>query len=1603
MVEKIKMLNSNLILEKYGIVSETKDKDIILKKYDISPINLNAIEFKKPTKIQVLEEDEEFILVPHNEKELGEFRRDVERGSKIELEGAYGEPVYIQRHISDIPDIQRYYDTVDEQRKKEAIEIIDEVRKSIPQLAKKVSSFIIPQAEAAEPTNLGIKEIVEKPIPEIRAIRPEERRYRRPLTETEKARAVVDLLYRERGEKIPRGLQLERAITSPEAQAITTAVMFPAYTALKAVRGAVDREGQFNLEDRIIRGIIEPEAVKSFYEYIPEAERLPQWAKVTADLVETIVALGAMGLGRAALRQELLKRDIPRKISIAADQFANENLNRFLPATEKLKPTIVTAVKADLKNEYIKRAYRSVTALDAQEITAQRAILARGGIEAEYITQPSILQQYAQRRTLLGLIKDELGALGEAGSIPAKKVVIGDVVRWAGETGRVLRLEPGKAILEIAGKEIIAPLSELMKPKFEPIEPMPLAEEIKPKISVWEKLNPKELKYFQNAGFTPEVYRKNLETEEGRDIILGYREEFINIQREEQNVKNLLRKLFATKKSYSSEEIAGALGISEVSPINPRFRAFTVTFREMIDEKEIEKIGNVYTATSKIKPPIVLPRITPTAIAKGIPEVKPIPIETLKSQLIQWSKLEAPEKFRPIEGLTIRDKEWQELWKQYPEFHPIMRGYRETIEIKPPEVIKPKFQPGQQVQDIKGNRGIIKNSQIDKETGIRFYQVEFPEGIAQMSEGAIKAIEILPISTKLFKDKLYRGMIPGKEDAQIGQYLTKDKDKAQFYKEYKEQKTGKKGKIIQEEVIFSNPLYIKHANVVNGFLDEFENIIPEIKEIKNIFESKKNLTDKKVDDLIVKAEQSIANYAKQQGYDGVVFKQGEIVIDLRKPPKIPSIKKEISLTPENLSEQILTSLPKNIQEETTQSVAKIKKKIQNVIKRDIAKPRKEKLLEELRMQKLNTIAEQLTKIAEIAPRLITPKQQAYIHILKEKGLLSEQQYRHLMKLFITGKQREAYYTPTGRLREWVTKAEPKPPVKPPIPPTPPEDIPHPQASIPPEDPIKKLNELLKETKPIRGIIERAYTAERAKRIAEVERAITQIGGEKGYAIALSKLKGALLEPGAKIVFEPLKEKLPKETIDALYNMTFKHPYLDEWEKISAADGLTKLLTGEVPQPKQLLLLEEIYGTDLIKNILAKRALGLKIKDVVVDVMNIPRAFLATADMSAFLRQGVVYVVSHPIIASKAIRKTFQFAFSPKAFEQYFKDLTKDPLYPLMRKSKLQITDPSRALASGREEAFISRLLQQIPILGHIIKFAERSYVGFLNKLRVDIFKSWTDELLSKEYSPIKDKDIFKNVADVVNNFTGRGDLRTLNRITPELNTILFSPRLIAARFNALNPIWYVRQSKTIRVKAIGDFAKFVGAGLVLLAILKASGLVNVEIDPRSSDFGKIKIGNTRFDIWGGFQQWVRVFAQVITGKRKNASTGEIISLTKEEYPFTTRKEVLLRFIEGKLAPIPALVNELISGTKTFQGEDITPATVAKEKFIPIYIQDIADAYKDGGLGRATGAGIAAFFGIGVQTWQPKGKGVDVNTILNKYGISAETIDRNSILNKYGVK
>lgn len=518
--------------------------------------------------------------------------------------------------------------------------------------------------------------------------------------------------------------------------------------------------------------------------------------------------------------------------------------------------------------------------------------------------------------------------------------------------------------------------------------------------------------------------------------------------------------------------------------------------------------------------------------------------------------------------------------------------------------------------------------------------------------------------------------------------------------------------------------------------------------------------------------------------------------------------------------------------------------------------------------------------------------------------------------------------------------------------------------------LDKLVKTVKEAKPVRKGIEAAMSAERTRRIGAVTGILEDLKGEHAFRVARGALKGELLPK--KPTFEPIREILGQADIDTLFIQIQRHPTLTSFDKISAADGFSQLMRGEIPQPSKLSLLEDIFGKDLIKGVLEKRPALDKLKDLATEVLNIPRSLIASFDMSAPLRQGIVFTTTKPKSALKAGYQMFRQAFSEKNYVGWLDDIKKEPIYKVMQDSGLYIADPRRVSGglAAREERFMSNLAERIPIIGQGIKAAERAYTSYLNKLRTDVFANMANKFQKMGLKFGENKELYESLAKFVNNTTGRGDLGKLSPIAQQLNTLFFSPRLIASRFNMLNPLWYAKQHPLVRKEAIKSFAEFIGIGTGILSLAKLAG-ADVEIDPRSTDFGKIRIGNTRWDIWGGFQQWVRVTSQLISGERKTQKK-KVIPLSAKKFPFETRLDVAERFFKGKLAPVPGLALELFEGQKLY-GDEIKFTKEVAENAIPLYLQDIDEALDQIGPWALLTVGAPAFFGVGVQTYEEKQK------------------------------
>ena len=521
----------------------------------------------------------------------------------------------------------------------------------------------------------------------------------------------------------------------------------------------------------------------------------------------------------------------------------------------------------------------------------------------------------------------------------------------------------------------------------------------------------------------------------------------------------------------------------------------------------------------------------------------------------------------------------------------------------------------------------------------------------------------------------------------------------------------------------------------------------------------------------------------------------------------------------------------------------------------------------------------------------------------------------------------------------------------------------------PTTPVEKVVQAIQEARPLRGEQETLYARERAIRVAQASRAEKGLTGEARVRAVKAELAGEL----PKRQFEAIKSKLGQKDVDDLYGQAWDTPGFDFFDRIHVSDGLNKLLDGTVPQKSELALLERSFGPKFVRTVSERRPLWEKMKEGGMQLANMPRSFMASFDLSAPFRQGLFFVRRPQFWASlKPMVKSFG---SERFYRELQTSISRRPLYELGKESKLSLTELGKGLLE-REERFMSGWAEQVPVAGRGVRASSRAYVGFLNKLRSDVFDDlvYKAERLGKK--PQKNRDLTRGIAEYINTATGRGSLGRFEKSAVELNTFFFSPRLVTSRlkllggrYSPINPNFYIKLDPFVRKEVMKDVLTLSSAALTVLGLAKMAG-ADVEADPRNPDFGKIKIGDTRVDIGGGFQQYIRLGAQLLASQTVSSTTGKVTELGAKGFRVPTRTDVITRATEYKLSPIASFGWGLIRGKTPF-GEEFKVGKEIGQRFVPMVAGDLYDIAKsDPKLLPLSALGVVGF---GLQTYESKAK------------------------------
>lgn len=377
---------------------------------------------------------------------------------------------------------------------------------------------------------------------------------------------------------------------------------------------------------------------------------------------------------------------------------------------------------------------------------------------------------------------------------------------------------------------------------------------------------------------------------------------------------------------------------------------------------------------------------------------------------------------------------------------------------------------------------------------------------------------------------------------------------------------------------------------------------------------------------------------------------------------------------------------------------------------------------------------------------------------------------------------------------------------------------------------------------------------------------------------------------------------------------------------------------------------------------AKEYLKKPVKTV-EEIAGLAKAAESAMDDSSIFRQGWKTLFTHPQIWYKNALQSFKNIVDTFGGKEVLDELNayivSHPMYDLAKKAGLDV--------GTIEESYPTSILQKIPILGKVFKASEVAYTAFVHKTRMDVF-AYETNVARLSGVDIGSKIELQAIGKMVNSITGRGNLGRLEPVAGFINNIFFSPRLLKSNIDVLTAHQFQKDvTPFVRKRAAINLVKIISGTAAILAISNAVKPGSVETDPRSADFGKIKIGDTRFDVSGGMASIVVLASRLITMSSKSSTTGKVTELNSGKFGADTGSDVVFQFFKNKLSPAASIVKDLMEG-QDFNGNKVTLLNEANNLFTPMPITTFAELQSNPRSANVLLAMMADVLGVSVNTY-----------------------------------
>lgn len=395
-----------------------------------------------------------------------------------------------------------------------------------------------------------------------------------------------------------------------------------------------------------------------------------------------------------------------------------------------------------------------------------------------------------------------------------------------------------------------------------------------------------------------------------------------------------------------------------------------------------------------------------------------------------------------------------------------------------------------------------------------------------------------------------------------------------------------------------------------------------------------------------------------------------------------------------------------------------------------------------------------------------------------------------------------------------------------------------------------------------------------------------------------------------------------------------------------------------------------------------------------------RALMSSMDLSAAGRQALYASVTNPKETARAFKAQIDaLKMTPQQFETYMKTLSDpdhNPFAQLSKEAGLHITGPHQ-LEGKVEEAFLNPTwAEKIPG----VRRTEQAYIAYLNKMRVELFNKGADTLMDAGIAWHTDTgeltQAYKDLAYMVNTLTGRGEMslmhispasrmgkkmglveelapgeKKMNQMHRALTSVFFAPRFTASRAAILRDSTMAMLGGNLHPDVNKMYMKnVVGtymAQLGVVSMLVGTGVATFQADPRKPDFGNLRVGNVRYDIFGGLKQWAKLFSVIGTDKYMSQTYGW--REYGEGMGSKSKTGEVGKFLQGKLSPPAGFLLEALTG-EDFLGRKSNMLKNAYGHMFPMILQTVGEVLEASEADQLAIAVPAASLGIGVNAYKP---------------------------------